>query len=447
VSQGAQIRRVARALHEASTLTAANGARIEQGVEAVGALAARVPDAWRAPPADQASQAALDSVRRAAPAGEAMHSAAGSLGALAEVSDTIATQLEGLEAQEQTLLSAGARLTPDDDPARAARIETQLAETRRRIQQAASSWQNECDQTGARLATHAELVRLAGREPVLTDALAYRGLVHSRTLSRGADVAVGSGLFASAWVGHRMVLVARSGHGALAVSGAVLRGMGHVVTGRWVLPRSPRYSTLVRTLGSASNLLLSPARTGAAATAAWARIGSRYAPQLRALTERMDRASHLVRTGSRLSRVLIGPARVLGVAADMTVLRRGSSYAGARGRIDTGMAGLGLASTGAAVGAFALKGLAAIGIGAGAVVAAPFLAKAAVVTGVAVAAWGLGNLAWDASEGLRRRTRESLTAAGEGLRSAGETLASGATSLVASSGGLVRRVARSVAGG
>lgn len=293
----------------------------------------------------------------------------------------------------------------------------------------------------------AEEVRGAARGSSVTDALAYRGLVQTPAISRGADVAIGGGLFASAWVRHQTLLVARASHGALAVSGSLLRGIGHLVSGGWVLPRSARYGPLVRTLGTAANLLAVPIRTVSAAAAAWTDVGVRYAPRLQTLTDRMGRASQLIRTGSRVSRLLVGPARVLGVAADVTVLRRGSTYTGARGQIDRGMAGLGLASTGAAVGAVALKGLAAIGIGAGAVVAAPFLAKAALITGVGAAAWGLGNLAWDASEGLRRRARDGVATAAAGLRDVGSTLASAPASLARSGAGLFRRLVPGATGG
>ncbi len=451
MSSAAEVSRAARAVRGAATTVSNDSCKMGEGHAELSTTTGQVAEAWSSPVIQVSAQRSIERLDRLRAAPQVLLATATTLDRLGETGEEIAARLQHHEDRLSTLQQRRGHLMNDPDPTAPAAlsdVESQLSEVRRLIDRELHLWDQTCSTAGSTLTSHAHDLIDAVRAPRATDSYAVRTFLSSGAILRGAEAIYGAGVFATNWVRRGVTRGAQTLAGLRAAGGQLVRGLGGIVAGTWRVTHGNRF---VRNLRSGFNLLAAPIRTASAAHRASQSARATYEPRLNQLQSRMDRGSGIVRSGAVASQVVGRVTRVAAVPFDYQTVRHGSTYHGARGDIDRGMAGVGLASAAAGAGAVALKGAAIVGIGAGAVVAAPVLLKGAAIAGAATAVWGLGNLAWDATSGLRSRASEGAknlaSSAKEKASDVGSSIASGANSVVASVSGGVSRLGSVFGGG
>lgn len=176
------------------------------------------------------------------------------------------------------------------------------------------------------------------------------------------------------------------------------------------------------------------------ATLRWRQIGPAMdasragtAARVAAQTERLTAASDVFVNGKGIVRNLGRVALPVAVLGDTMTLVGGSQYDGARGDIDRGMAGVGLASTAVIAGA--------------ALIGSPLIVGAAVVGATAATLWGVGNLIHDHRESIGDAFSSASSAVASATRSVGSGIANAATSVGGAMADGARSVGSGIAGG
>ena len=345
--------------------------------------------------------------------------------------EEISARLASLEAREQEITTALGRLG-QGGPSASMESETlrhDLATTRRDLEAARDSWDDESRRTADHLNSATEAVSRAAAEdesdgPSVLDRLGtVTGAVLENPLLRGSAHAWNS--FSAAanttstlrwfdtWFDQRVIRM-------LTPLRALAAGMAAA---------SPR---LNETPGRPWRDVTPAIRAGREGAAAERRLAAReieaHGRTARQAQDALNpfsanQASQLGRVGGRF---LMGAS----ILADGHTVVNGSQYEGGRGQMDEAMAYVGLGSVGA------------LGVAVLAPVAAPVLAPVAVVAGVGAAAWGVGNFVADSVDW--DRARETAAGAVTTVASGVQNVATNTGTVIANAGGSAASGLRSV---